>query len=128
MNPIDIPTRLNWYLRVTIEALRLRILGFNRSVRPLLSGDGDLSTARSVDLGVLANASMSTGRLPWSTCLTRSSALARHLRHLGVPALVRIGVQLPEDGLTAHAWVEVAGQPISEAEESHAHMTPLNCP
>jgi len=42
------------------------------------------------------------------TCLRESIVLAVLLRRRGVSAFIRFGVRL-EDGLTAHAWVDIPG-------------------
>lgn len=53
-------------------------------------------------------------RIPGGTCLARSLALTRMLRSRGVAAEMKIGVKTA-DGFHAHAWVEVAGVPITPA-------------
>ena len=50
-----------------------------------------------------------------SSCLSRSVTLWWLLRRRGVPAEIRLGVQTGEDGLAAHAWVEVDGRPVNDA-------------
>jgi transglutaminase superfamily protein len=42
------------------------------------------------------------------TCLRESLVFSVLLRRRGIPATIRIGVKR-EDGLTAHAWVDIAG-------------------
>ena len=49
---------------------------------------------------------------PGVTCLAESLALVWMLRGRGVDAAVRIGVN-PGEGLTAHAWVEADGLPVT---------------
>jgi hypothetical protein len=51
-------------------------------------------------------------------CLEQSITLYYYLRHAGVAADLRIGVQ--RHPFTAHAWVEVAGQPVNDFPE-HLH-------
>ena len=51
------------------------------------------------------------------TCLTRSLLLCRFLRRLGTDSELRLGVQITDSELSAHAWVEIAGQPINDAPD-----------
>jgi hypothetical protein len=49
-------------------------------------------------------------------CLGRSLVLWFLLRRRGVDAELVIGTEAPRDGeLPAHAWVEVAGEPVNDA-------------
>jgi hypothetical protein len=49
-------------------------------------------------------------------CLGRSLALWFLLRRRGIDAELVIGADVPRDGrLPAHAWVEVAGEPVNDA-------------
>ncbi|MGH2739030.1 MAG: lasso peptide biosynthesis B2 protein [Actinomycetota bacterium] len=53
------------------------------------------------------------------TCLVRSFAAARMLRHYGYPAHVVIGVpetRIGAPGWEAHAWVEVAGAAVGRGD------------
>jgi hypothetical protein len=36
------------------------------------------------------------------------------LRRRGIENQLRIGVRVEGDGLAAHAWIEIAGEPINE--------------
>lgn len=47
-----------------------------------------------------------------STCLTRALIVWAELRRAGFDAIIRLGVERNER--TAHAWVEVAGEPITD--------------
>jgi transglutaminase-like putative cysteine protease len=50
------------------------------------------------------------------SCLRQSLLVWWLLRRKGVPAELRIGVRTQE-GFTAHAWVEVGGQPVNDAAD-----------
>lgn len=50
-------------------------------------------------------------------CLIRSLYLLWLLRRRGVSSDLRIGMRLTSGQLEAHAWVEVAGQPVNDAPE-----------
>lgn len=63
-----------------------------------------------------------------STCLTRSLLLHWLLRRRGVVSNLRIGVQLMEGRLDAHAWVEVAGMPINDVQDVALRYTPFHEP
>jgi len=51
------------------------------------------------------------------TCLPRSLTLQRLLALRGISSLLRIGVARVSAGVQAHAWVEVAGVPMGEADD-----------
>lgn len=108
----------------------LRLLGFERT-RRLLAGRPPAAGARQeMDakelerlvflIGVAARAGFTR-----HTCLPRSLVLQRFLIHRGVPAVLRIGVRRENGQIAGHAWVEVAGQPVGEAEDVEARFAPL---
>jgi hypothetical protein len=66
--------------------------------------------------GRLVNAAARYSIAP-ATCLTRSLLLRWLLRRRGVDTDLRIGVQLVEGKLDAHAWVEYEGVPINDAPD-----------
>ena len=51
------------------------------------------------------------------TCLPRALTLQGLLKRHNIPSLLRIGVARVPAGVLAHAWVEVAGVPMGEAED-----------
>jgi hypothetical protein len=51
------------------------------------------------------------------TCLVRSLALKKMLSKRNVPAHIKIGTQKIQNTMYAHAWVEVIGRPIGEADD-----------
>ena len=51
------------------------------------------------------------------TCLPRAVTLQGMLKRHAIPSLLRIGVARAPAGMLAHAWVEVAGVPIGEADD-----------
>ena len=63
----------------------------------------------------LANAAARL-QLPTATCLRRSLALGWMLNRRGIPAQLNLGVLKGAAGLQAHAWLEIAGQPLGEPE------------
>jgi hypothetical protein len=58
-------------------------------------------------------------------CLVGSLALFGLLRRAGVPAELRIGVGTLRPQLDAHAWVEVAGEPVNDAGDITARYAPF---
>jgi hypothetical protein len=63
-----------------------------------------------------------------TTCLDRSLTLQRMLSRRGVPAQTRIGVQKSSHGVQAHAWVEVSGAALGEAQDVSSRFTILDSP
>lgn len=51
------------------------------------------------------------------TCLVKSAALSWMLAQRGVSVELRIGVHKALTGVCAHAWVELKGVPVGEAED-----------
>jgi len=51
------------------------------------------------------------------TCLVKALTLRFMLSRRGIEAQLRIGANKTSTGLSAHAWVEIQGQPISESED-----------
>lgn len=98
---------------VTAAALALWVLGFKRFGLPLAEQSDPIPGACGVIDHALVLAISRTSRiLPWSTCLTRACALTRGLRARGHNASLNIGIRRPDEGLQAHAWVELDGQAI----------------
>lgn len=75
-------------------------------------------------LGALTNLAARRSPFP-ATCLTRSLLLEWMLRRRGVPAQLRIGVRLAQGSLDAHAWVEVAGEPINDEPDIACRFAPF---
>ena len=78
-------------------------------------------------LGYLVN-SAAHHVLPAGNCLTRSLYLQWLLRRRGVPTDLRIGVQLSDGQLLAHAWVEYAGHPLNDAPDVADRYAPFARP
>ena len=64
-------------------------------------------------LGDAVNAAARHTPFP-ATCLTRSLILTWLLGRRGTAAALRIGVQLNNGQMAAHAWVECEGQPVND--------------
>ena len=118
-----------WLLLPTV-ALGLRLVGYRRLRRwltdPVPSGTRrDLAEAELTTRLVRGAAAWS---LPRPKCLTRSLVLERLLRHAGLEAELRIGVERPDGTFAAHAWVEHAGVPLSEPEAVDERYAVLTAP
>ena len=60
-------------------------------------------------------------------CLVRAIALRRLLVTDGIRgAVIRVGVKQSEDGMLAHAWVELDGDVIGDTPEHVGQYAPLN--
>ena len=103
-----------------VPAIRisLRLRGFMRTALFLASGSKNVRGP--IDVGQMTSVadavSLVAGRsLVGARCLGRSLAVWFLLRRRGIDAELLIGVQMPQGGeLPAHAWVEVAGQPVND--------------
>jgi len=59
-------------------------------------------------------------------CLARSIALSRMLEQRGIQgALVRVGVRRANGQFLAHAWVELSGETLGDADEHVDSFVPL---
>jgi Transglutaminase-like superfamily len=99
--------------------LALRFRGFNRTAAMLASHSqrqavpADPRDARPLGDAVALVAGRS---VVGARCLGRSLVLWFLLRRRGVDAELVIGAEVPRgEGLPAHAWVEVAGEPVNDA-------------
>ena len=100
-------------------------------MRAVRSADSPETVVPSLDeltrLGYLVN-SAAHHVLPAGNCLTRSLYLQWLLRRRGVPTDLRIGVQLADGRLLAHAWVEYAGTPLNDAPDVALRYAPFERP
>lgn len=111
---------------VAATRLSLKLLGLRRTVAlarrlagnrpPRANAPAPIDCARSVATA----AAFFPGR---AVCLEQAIALFVVLRRLGYPAALRIGVQpLP---FLAHAWIELDGRPLFEAEATSRQFVPF---
>jgi hypothetical protein len=66
--------------------------------------------------------------LPSMTCLPRALALRWKLSRDGIPSQLRIGMNKNALGMSAHAWVEVAGEAIGEPDDIPERFKILESP
>jgi hypothetical protein len=99
--------------------LSLRLRGFKRTAGTLAAHSARRAVpARASDARASAEAVGIVAARPaiGARCLGRSLVLWFLLRRRGIDAELVIGADLPRDGeLSAHAWVEVAGEPVNDA-------------
>jgi hypothetical protein len=111
--------------------LRLRVHGFRRLIesteqkpRPVARRitDRDMLHAREYARWIEF---ASRHHLVRARCLHRSLALHRWLMQDGLPSDLRIGVRKVDGELQAHAWVELAGNAVSDQLAAIAAYIPL---
>jgi hypothetical protein len=82
-----------------------------------------LPEARRLALAVVRAARFGVFR---PQCLVRSVALFRMLEQRGIDgALVRVGVRRINGNFLAHAWVELAGETLGDADDHVGSFVPL---
>lgn len=117
---------------LTLFWLALRVPGL-----PLLRRRADTSATgrpaspadsrRAKDLAHIVNATAMRAFGP-GQCLTRSLSLQWMLRRRGIASQLRIGVRRTGANLSAHAWVECAGEPVNDDVSVGAHYAVFNEP
>jgi len=60
------------------------------------------------------------------TCFVRACTLQSMLKRRGIQSELRIGMNRSRAAISAHAWVEVMGQAIGEAEDIGEQFTSLH--
>jgi hypothetical protein len=63
-----------------------------------------------------------------ASCLEHALVLWWLLRRHGIPAEVRIGGRKEQGRFEAHAWVEIDGVPLGDANGAHREFVPLDGP
>lgn len=82
-----------------------------------------LPEARRLALAVVRAASFGVFR---PQCLVRSVALSQMLADRGISgALVRVGVRRKNGEFSAHAWVELAGETLGDANDHVGSFVPM---
>ena len=113
-------------LTVVTIALRMRGLRFTKALAERLIAHRahrpavDRATLPLVVYRVDLAAAFFPGR---ARCLERSIALHVCLRWCGAPTVLRLGVQ--PYPFSAHAWVELDGEPVGDSPDSIALFRPL---
>lgn len=117
------------WLALAVTDARLRALGFQRLLRRIERG-------RRFHAATPAEIARARRRAHWldrasrhhivgAHCLHRSLALHAALRRAGLESTLRIGVRKHDEALLAHAWVELAGEVVTDAPEAVAPFAAL---
>ena len=117
--------RAQWALLGAQAELRGRPLGALATpateIQP--SNPAQLPEARQIALAVVRAARFGVFR---PKCLARSLALSRMLTAAGIRgAIVRVGIRRTGSEFLAHAWVELAGETLGDADEHVGSFVPL---
>ena len=132
LSPEDRGLFLKLWSLLPLVAASLRLLGYPRTLR--LISLWSLAAPRQVDSPADAMSdALRLGRLARiagryvptnGSCLRQSLLVWWLLRRKGMPAELRIGVRTHE-GFTAHAWVEVGGQPVNDVPDVGERFIPF---
>ena len=103
----------------------LSLLGFRRVhaalarwPQPRAARCASEEAARAKAGSVARAVSIAAGRGPVrATCLRRSLLIWWLLRCCGIATVVRVGVNRDDGNFRAHAWVELLGRPLGDAED-----------
>jgi hypothetical protein len=113
---------------LTFVDVALRLGGFRRLAPRLQPAAARLDASAALPIATTqARAVARAARLypAQAACLHQAAALQLWLQRTGLPAQFRIGVRKDGDALRAHAWVEVAGQPLLNTPAELARFTPI---
>ena len=114
-----------WALLVAQTMLRRRPVGeLATPAADAMEADiARMPEARRLALAIMRAARFGVFR---PQCLVRSMALSRMLSDRGIQgAVVRVGVRRADGQFLAHAWVELAGETLADADEHVESFVPL---
>ena len=114
-----------WALIAAQSVVRSRPVGaLATAARDVGAADvARLPEARRLALAVVRAARFGVFR---PQCLVRSVALSRMLARRGIDgAIVRVGVRRTDNEFLAHAWVELAGETLGDADDHVGSFVPL---
>lgn len=116
-------------LVLPLISLTLRLAGYKRTRRLVerLSGHRHPRAANQEDLeaayGLAQLAAVAGRRGPvQATCLRQSLVVYGVLRRRGLQPELKFGVRREDDGIGAHAWVELEHQSLDVAGDPNAHQ------
>ncbi|MDD2921325.1 MAG: lasso peptide biosynthesis B2 protein [Anaerolineales bacterium] len=115
------------WLRLLYYRLALLAVNYQRlkeSTRRIENQSSELSLPRARKIERLVGYAARLHLIPM-TCLDKSLALQSMLSRRKIAAQIKIGAQKIEGTLYAHAWVEVNGKPIGEAEDVSKRFSAL---
>jgi hypothetical protein len=117
--------RAQWELLVAQGMVRNRPIGAlaTPTSNAAAADPTRLPEAKRIALAVVRAARFGVFR---PQCLVRSVALSRMLEHHGITGgLVRVGVRRRDGEFLAHAWVELAGETLGDADDHVGSFVPL---
>jgi len=117
--------RAQWALLLAQMIVRRRRIGSLATPASKASAADStrLPEARRLALAIIRAARFGVFR---PQCLVRSVALSRMLEDRGIDgALVRVGVRRANGEFLAHAWVELAGEILGDADDHVGSFVPL---
>lgn len=117
--------RAQWALIVAQAIVRRRPVGSlaTAASKGSAADSARLPEARRLALAVVRAARFGVFR---PQCLVRSVALSRMLEDRGIDgALVRVGIRRTDNEFLAHAWVELAGETLGDADDHVGSFVPL---
>jgi hypothetical protein len=122
LEPAERRTAVRAFVALGWMSIALRLRGFRRlftaieRTTPAVVPSGeDLRRARSYARWISA---ASRHHLLRANCLERSLVLHRWLRRERLPSVLRIGVRTDDGKLIAHAWVELANEPLGDPPDA----------
>ena len=122
----DKKTLLGMFALLPLISAMLRLFGFTRTQAWLLRRsqtttfiEADSNALQMAErLAVLANIAGRRGAVT-ATCLRQAMLLQWWLRRLNLDAKLKLGARLQEGQFDAHAWVELDGKALGQAEMNH---------
>ena len=125
-------TLLQAFAMLPASSLALSVLGYRRchaalarlAPRPKQPITPEQQVALAVRTARLVRAANSRSVRP-AACLSRSLTLWWLLRRRGIESQLRVGVRKGEQGIQAHAWVELAGQVVNDAADVAQQYAPF---
>lgn len=117
--------------RLAVEApfrrralLRRDLLDLGYQERTGIPNADAATVARARRLGTIVNLAVNRTSGP-DNCLLRSTMLSRLLEQRAIAHTVRLGAPRDMPFSLAHAWVEVAGEPVNDTAENIARFAPF---
>ena len=117
--------RAQWELLVAWGMVRNRPIGSlaTPTSTAAVADPSRLPEAKRIALAIVRAARFGVFR---PQCLVRSVALSRMLEQRGIAGgLVRVGVRRRNGEFLAHAWVELAGETLGDADDHVGSFVPL---
>ena len=111
-----------------VGSMWLRLGGLGRMQRAIVSRTDHRQTGRVEEhlTATLVLAVESAARVWHANCLRRSVTLWWMMRRRGLDPQLRIGVRSTDQTPAFHAWLELDGRVLNDADDVAAHYTPFD--